>query len=87
MKKLILMLFVITTLISCTENQRSKNFGGNMIIDVPKGNKVTNITWKKDELWYSFRPFQEGEIPVTTSFVEKSSWDIWEGTVTFKESR
>jgi hypothetical protein len=57
-----------------------------MIIEVPKGNKITNITWKENELWYSFRPFKEGEEPSTTSFVEDSSWGLWEGTVIFKES-
>lgn len=89
MKKLIILSSILLTLgfTSCTENTRAKQFGGDMTINVPKGNKVTNITWKGDELWYSYRPFQDGEKATTQSFVEESSWGLWKGTVTFKESK
>lgn len=82
---LIMMIALSTT--SCTDNQRARSFGGDEEISVPAGNKVTNITWKKGDLWYSYRPFQEGETPTTQIFVEKSSFGIMEGTVTFKESK
>lgn len=88
MKKIILSLAVITVaLSSCTDNVRAKNWGGSMTIEVPPGNKVTNITWKKGDLWYSYRPFQEGESPVTQYFVEESSFGIMEGSVKFVESK
>lgn len=87
MKKLLLSLAVLFALSSCTENQRAKQFGGSMTINVPKGNKVTNITWKKGDLWYSYRPFQEGEKPTTQTFVEQSNWGVMEGKVTFIESK
>lgn len=82
-------LFVVTLgllFFSCTENQRAKAFGGTMYVTIPKGNKVTNITWKQDDLWYSYRPFEEGEVPTTTKFVEQSSFGIVEGEVIFTES-
>lgn len=88
MKRLILSLTLVTALLSsCTDNVRAKNWGGSMTIKVPPGNKVTNITWKKGDLWYSYRPFQEGEHPVTQYFVEESSFGIMEGSVKFVESK
>jgi len=88
MKKLLLILATIGLLFSsCTENERAKSFGGDLVIDVPAGQKVTNITWKENELWYSTRAFREGETPEVITFHEESSWDVWEGTVTFKESK
>ncbi len=86
MKKLLLVLSVVLMLGSCTENDRAKSFGGEMTINIPKGNRVTNITWKKSELWYSYRPFMEGEKPQTQTFVEESSFGVMEGKVIFKES-
>lgn len=87
MKKLLLSLVVLTFLSSCTDNQRAKQFGGTMTIKVPKGNKVTNITWKADNLWYSYRPFQDGEEPTTQIFIEESNWGVVEGKVKFIESK
>ena len=85
-KKLLLVLSVVLMLGSCTENDRAKSFGGTMTIEVPKGNRVTNITWKEGDLWYSYRPYVNGEIPTTQTFIEESSMGIMEGKVIFKES-
>ncbi len=76
---------ILPALSSCTENSSAKSFGGKMTIDIPKGNKLENATWKEDELWYLYRPSREGEVPETHYFTEKSSFGVWEGTVIFKE--
>lgn len=87
MKKLILILTISAFLFGCTENQRVKMYGGKITINIPKGYKVTNITWKNNDLWYSYRPFTSGEEPLTTYFVEESNFGMMEGKVTFVESR
>jgi hypothetical protein len=87
MRKIILSLLALVTLISCTENVRAKSWGGTMSINVPKGNKVTNITWKEGDLWYSYRPLQDGEEPTIQTFVEESNLGIMEGKVIFIESK
>lgn len=88
MKKLLLLLTVcLVSFTSCTENARARRFGGDMTIEVPKGNKVTNITFKDTDLWYSFKPMVEGDKAETTTFVEDSNFGIWEGTVTFIETK
>jgi len=89
MKKIKIILFslIFILLTSCTENIRAKSFGGDVIINIPKNNKVENITWKENQLWYSYRPMLENEQPYTQIFKENSSWGVLEGTVTFIESK
>ena len=71
----------------CTENIRSKTFGGNMNVTLPQGQKLVTATWKNAELWYLTRPMQTNEVAETFTFVEKSSFGLVEGKVTFVESK
>jgi hypothetical protein len=89
MKKIYLLLSLLTILSfsSCTEQERARNFGGKIKIDVPEGYKVTSATWKESELFYFIEPMEEGYVPKEKKFVESSSYGIWESEVTFKEKR
>lgn len=78
---------VAFALSSCTENARARHWGGTQNIKVPCGHKAINHTWKNNDLWYSTRPFREGEVPETTTFREKSSFGNMEGKIVFKECR
>ena len=51
MKKIYLFLSLLTILSfsSCTEQERARNFGGKIEIEVPVGYKVTSATWKESE--------------------------------------
>lgn len=48
MKKIGLVLGVISLVLfgSCTENARVKQWGGEGTINLPKGRKLVNVTWK-----------------------------------------
>lgn len=82
-----LMTFVMF-LSSCTENTRTKLFGGTMEIEIPKGYTVTMATWKNGHtLFYMYEEMDSTYIPKTKYFVEKSNLGIVESTVIFKESR
>ena len=59
MRKLLLGLVVGIGLISCTENSRVKSFGGTGDINLPKGQKLVNVTWKETQIWYLTRPFKK----------------------------
>lgn len=69
----------------CTEQSMTKEFGGDMTIELEPGQKLEEITWKDTELWYLTRPMQEGEKAETHTFQEQSEWGIWEGTITIIE--
>lgn len=70
---------------SCTSNQRAKQFGGSISIALPCQQKLVNITWKDDELWYLTRPMRADETAEISTFQEDSSFGIMEGKVTITE--
>jgi len=86
MKKLFILL-LLTVFMSCTENDRVKNFGGTATFELPKGKKLVNITWKETEIWYLTRPMRSDEFPETYEFHEKSSLGFKEGIFLIKESK
>jgi hypothetical protein len=86
MKKLFILL-LLTVFMSCTENDRVKNFGGTATFELPKGKKLVNITWKETEIWYLTRPMHSDEFPETYEFHEKSSLGFKEGIFFIKESK
>ena len=92
--KLILLYFFILVAIiliccSCTKNTRARVWGGNITIDLPKGQKLTEATWKGDgnSLWYLTEPMDSDYIPKTKIFREDSRFGLFEGSVTFVEKK
>lgn len=63
----------------------TKDFGGEITIELNPGQKLEEITWKDSNLWILTRPFREGEKPETHTFYEDSEWGVFEGTVTVVE--
>ena len=87
MKKLILLLSISLSLFSCTENSRVKNFGGEGTFNLPKGQKLVNVTWKETQLWYLTRPMHSNETAETYQFQEESSWGVIQGTFIIVETK
>lgn len=88
--KLIHMLLAIVAfgfVLSCTENQRAKGWGGTADISLPHNRKLINVTWKKDDLWYLTRPMNASDSAETYEFSEKSSWGIMQGNYIIKETK
>ena len=81
----ILAIILVTTLTSCTEKQRSRSFGGQFEVKLPKGQKLIEATWKGKDLWYLTRQRREGEPIERYLFKEESSFGVLEGSVIFKE--
>ncbi len=87
MKKLFAIALVAISLASCTENSRVKNWGGEGTINLPKGQKLVNVTWKESQIWYLTRPMDSTDVAETYSFHEESSYGVMEGTYTIVESK
>lgn len=51
MKKLLLVLLLGISLLSCTNNNEVKQFDSEEILFLPKNCKFINSTWKKNNLW------------------------------------
>jgi len=85
-KKAIAIFMAMFMLSGCHEATR--NYGGSMTLELPKGQKLEEITWKDDSaLWYLTRPMRENEHPETHTFKADTEWGVLEGTVTVIESR
>lgn len=91
MKKRILALILLAamaiTTAGCSQQSKAKNFGGTYELNLDKGKKLVQITWKDDELWYLTRDMKEGKEAETYEFKEDSNFGIMEGRVIIKESK
>jgi len=87
MKKIVLSLILLVSLVSCTENARVKNWGGEGTINLPKGQKLVNVTWKESQIWYLTRPMDSTDVADTYSFHEESSFGVIEGTYNIIETK
>ena len=85
MKKILICLVALVA-ISC-ENYTTRKLGGTMTIDVEPGYKVTNATFKEDEIWYFIEPMDNSYTPKQKKLVEKSKYGALEGTIVFNETR
>lgn len=85
MKKILICLAAIAA-VSC-ENTTTRHLGGTMTIDVEPGYKVTNATFKDEEIWYFVEKMDSTYVPTQKKLVEKSMFGAFEGTIIFKESR
>ncbi len=81
------MIAVLIALLACTDNQRSRAFGGTMEIKVPCDQSVFDVTWKGENLWYAVQPGRENWVPERKHFKEYSSYGMVEGEVILVESR
>lgn len=89
-KKIIMLLAGLSTMVclsGCTEQNMSREFGGDMTLELPVNQKLEEITWKEDSLWYLTRPMREDEEAETHTFQQSSSWGVFEGTVTVVEKK
>lgn len=84
---MLLAIGMIVMLGSCTENSRVKSFGGEGTINLPKGRKLVNVTWKENQVWYLTRPMNSTDVAETYQFHEESSWGMVEGTYNIVETK
>jgi hypothetical protein len=81
MNKLLLICLLGLLASGCTENARTRNFGGSSTQNLPVGQKLVNVTWKSVDLWVLTRPMREGEV------AENSSFGVMQGKIIFVETK
>ena len=90
MRKLIIsaaMLLMTVAMTTSCSNWMSRKFGGSTTINLPAGQKLIEVTWKENSLWYLTEPMDSDYVPKTKTFKEDSNVGVLEGTVTFVETR
>lgn len=89
-KKLACLLSILVlslSLCGCTEQSITREFGGSTTLELPVNQKLEEITWKGDNLWYLTRPMREDEEAEIHTFQASTSWGVFEGTVTVIEKK
>ncbi len=74
-------------MVGCTDNQRTKAFGGSMSVQIPCDQQVFDVTWKGEDLWYATQPAPSGWTPQAKRFTEYSSYGMIQGEVALTDSR
>ena len=82
----VIALALSTTLFSSCQTI-TKNWGGDMTINLKPNQKLEEITWKGNTLWYLTRPMTENDIAETHTFQEQTDLKAFEGTVTIVETK
>lgn len=77
MNKLTMVAITLLALVSCTDNQRARSFGGTETIKLEPNEKFMNITWKRDDIWVIVQDTITGTIYAK----EKSSFGVMQGKV------
>lgn len=81
-------IFVILCSLSLTGCQMlAKNMGGDMTLELEPNQKLEEITWKDDSLWYLTRPMREDEEAEIHIFQQSSNFGVFEGVVTVIETK
>ena len=87
MKKFFIIVMSIFCLTSC-DQYVSKKLGGTTTINLEKGEKLVEATWKEGgNLWYLVEPMDSNYTPKVKVFKESSMYGVLEGKVVFIESR
>lgn len=87
MKKLFILALAAVMTAGCTTNMMTRKWGGRQTINLPRGRKLVEVTWKDNNLWILTEPMDSGYVPKTKTFYEDSSWELLEGVITIVESR
>ncbi len=89
MKKLVSVLAISVLCISLLTGCQgaTKSLGGSMTLNLEPNQKLEEITWKDDSLWYLTRPMTDDDIAETHTFQQQSEFGVFEGTVTIIETK
>lgn len=87
-KKIIVAITALSLVLGIAGCQSAtRNCGGNTTLELEPNQKLEEITWKDDSLWYLTRPMTDDDIAETHTFQESSNFGVFEGSVTVIERK
>ena len=87
MRKIFMIICPTLSLCSC-EQQITRQYGGTTTINLEKGEKLIEVTWKGGgDLWYLVEDMDSDYIPKVKVFKESSTYGVLEGKVVFIENK
>ena len=67
MKKILFALLIFLCLTSCDQSI-TRTMGGTTKIELDSGEKLVEVTWKGDDIWYLVEPMDSNYVPKTKTF-------------------
>ena len=87
MRKIFMIICLTLSLCSC-EKQITRQYGGTTTINLEKGEKLIEVTWKDGgNLWYFVESMDSDYTPKVKTFKESSQFGMLEGKVVFIENK
>ena len=88
-KRIAVVLTAIIMSVACLTGCQSatKNYGGKTTVKLEPNQKLEEITWKDDSLWYLKRPMTDDDVAETHTFRQQRDLGAFEGTVTVIETK
>ena len=80
-------LMVAALLLTSCENFTTRNFGGSQTIELEKGQRLVEITFKDNDLWILTEPMDSDYLPKTKTFYEDSNLGMMQGKIIIVESK
>ena len=90
MKKLLFLTLITLMLTSCEgfwKQATTKHFGNDMTVKLNPNEKLVEVTWKDDNIWYLTEPMDSNYVPKTKVFREISIYGVFQGSITFVETK
>lgn len=88
MKKIIIAITALALTLGIAGCQSTtRKCGGNTRLELEPNQKLEEITWKNNSLWYLTRPMTDDDIAETHTFQESSNFGVFEVSVTVVERK
>lgn len=87
MRKRVIAVAVLCSILLIGCQAMTREYGGTTTINLEPNEKLEEITWKGDSLWYLTRPMTKDDVAETHIFRESSNFGAIEGKVVIVESR
>lgn len=78
-------IFGFSILRSCSEQSMTRSWGGTMEITLEPNQKLMEVTWKEDSLWFLTKKMTEDDVEESYEFYEKDVTGWLEGCVYIHE--
>lgn len=87
MRKKVIVVAVLCSILLLGCQTMARDMGGTVEIQLEPNQKLEEITWNEDSLWYLTRPMTKDDVAETHVFRESSKFGALEGKVIIVESK
>lgn len=83
----VVVVILFSCLRGCSSQSVAKNWGGDMEVTLEPNQKLMEVTWKDNSLWFLTKQMGDDDVAESYSFYEKDPLGMLEGCVNIKEQK